>query len=116
MTTQSPHLYSRQSRPTVESATAAGSAGAGKPGRGNASSANASSGNASSGNASSGNASSGNVQTSLPWWAVALPALAFAALLALLSGGTADASTAASSGDLLGHIASSLPDLVQRLL
>ncbi|MFJ5614507.1 hypothetical protein ACIQCJ_34655 [Streptomyces sp. NPDC093221] len=104
MTTQSPHLYSRQSRqsrPTVESATAAGSAGAGKPGRGNA---------------SSGNASSGNVQTSLPWWAVALPALAFAALLALLSGGTADASTAASSGDLLGHIASSLPDLVQRLL
>ncbi|MFF7193898.1 hypothetical protein ACFZAM_09350 [Streptomyces sp. NPDC008079] len=114
MTTQSPHLYSRQSRqarPTVESATAAGSAGAGKPGRGNASS-----GNASSGNASSANASSGNVQTSLPWWAVALPALAFAALLALLSGGTADASTAASSGDLLGHIASSLPDLVQRLL
>ncbi|MFJ1586888.1 hypothetical protein ACIOC1_26645 [Streptomyces sp. NPDC088197] len=109
MTTQSPHLYSRQSRqsrPTVESATAAGSAGAEKPGRGNASSANA----------SSGNASSGNVQTSLPWWAVALPALAFAALLALLSGGTADASTAASSGDLLGHIASSLPDLVQRLL
>ncbi|MFF7157286.1 hypothetical protein [Streptomyces sp. NPDC008139] len=104
MTTQSPHLYSRQSRqarPTAESATAAGSAGAEKSGRGNA---------------SSGNASSGNVQTSLPWWAVALPALAFAALLALLSGGTADASTAASSGDLLGHIASSLPDLVQRLL
>ncbi|MBD0736541.1 hypothetical protein BGM09_25810 [Streptomyces sp. CBMA29] len=64
----------------------------------------------------SGNVPSGNVQTSLPWWAVALPALAFAALLALLSGGTADASTAASSGDLLGHIASSLPHLVQRVL
>ncbi|MEU6852113.1 hypothetical protein ABZ901_19595 [Actinacidiphila alni] len=56
------------------------------------------------------------VQTRLPWWAVALPALAFAALLALLSGGTADASTASSSGDLLGRIAAALPHFVAHIL
>lgn len=87
MTTQSPHLYSRQSRPTATTE---------QP--------------------DSGNAPSGNVQTSLPWWAIALPALAFAALLALLSGGTADASTAASSGDLLGRIATVLPHFFQHVL
>lgn len=82
MTTQSPHLYSRQSRPTATTEQPA----------------------------------PGKVQTKLPWWAIALPALAFAALLALLSGGTADASTASSSGDLLGRIAMALPHLIQHVL
>ncbi|GAA2081262.1 hypothetical protein GCM10009801_40050 [Streptomyces albiaxialis] len=35
----------------------------------------------------SGTAVPGGVQTRLPWWAVALPAVAFVALLALLVGG-----------------------------
>jgi hypothetical protein len=82
VTTQSPHLYARQSRPTATTEQPA----------------------------------AGKVQTRLPWWAVALPALAFAALLALLSGGTADASTAASSGDLLGRLATALPHFIQHVL
>jgi hypothetical protein len=86
VTTQSPHLYSRQSRPAATTD---------KP---------------------AGKRASGDVQTRLPWWAVALPALAFAALLALLSGGTADASTASSSGDLLGRVAMVLPHFLQHVL
>ena len=82
MTTQSPHLYSRQS-PAVDPA--------GRPAR-------------------------GSVQTRLPWWAVALPALGFAALLVLLSGGGADASTAAPAGDLFVRLATALPDLLRHVL
>jgi hypothetical protein len=55
------------------------------------------------------------VQTTLPWWAVALPVLAFAALLALIVGGGSDAS-AGSSGDLLGRIAMSVPHLLQHVM
>lgn len=55
-------------------------------------------------------------QTRLPWWAVALPALAFAALLALISGGSADASTAAPAGDVLSRIVTALPDLLRHVL
>jgi hypothetical protein len=56
------------------------------------------------------------VQTTLPWWAVALPVLAFAALLALIAGGGSDASAAGSSGDLLGRIAMSVPHLLQHVM
>jgi hypothetical protein len=56
------------------------------------------------------------VQTRLPWWALALPALAFAALLALISGGSADASTAAPAGDVLSRLVTGLPDLLRHIL
>ncbi|WNI19906.1 hypothetical protein [Actinacidiphila sp. ITFR-21] len=56
------------------------------------------------------------VQTRLPWWAVALPAVAFAALLALLSAGPADASAAAPTADTLARLAADLGDLLSRLL
>lgn len=55
-------------------------------------------------------------QTRLPWWAIALPVVAFATLLALLGGGPAHASTAASGGDLFARIVSSLAALAHHLL
>jgi hypothetical protein len=56
-------------------------------------------------------------QTHLPWWALALPALAFAALLALVAGpGAADASAAEPVGRLLHAIGEGLPGLLQHLL
>ncbi|WP_329180160.1 hypothetical protein [Streptomyces sp. NBC_01477] len=58
----------------------------------------------------------GEVQTRLPWWAVALPALAFAALLALISAGSADASTAVPTGDVLSRIVTALPDFLRHLM
>jgi hypothetical protein len=46
------------------------------------------------------------VQTRLPWWAVALPALAFAALLALVAApGSAGHTAAEPVFQLLGSIA-----------
>ncbi|MFC4030530.1 hypothetical protein ACFO3J_03480 [Streptomyces polygonati] len=61
------------------------------------------------------------VQTRLPWWAVALPAVAFAALLALLSAGPANASAGASAAavptaSVLARFAADLADLVHQLL
>lgn len=91
MTTQSPHLYARTHRPaaarTARTAPPARTAAAGT-----------------------------GVQTRLPWWAVALPVLAFATLLTLLTAGTADASAAASHGDWFGRLVSTFPDLVHHLL
>nr|WP_202238436.1 hypothetical protein [Streptomyces sp. SN-593] len=55
-------------------------------------------------------------QTRVPWWAVALPVAAFAVLLALLSGGTAHASTAATGGDLFGRLATVLGALLRHLV
>lgn len=50
------------------------------------------------------------VQTRLPWWAVALPALAFAALLTLVVAPGAAGQTAAEPVlQLLGSIARHLP-------
>jgi hypothetical protein len=57
----------------------------------------------------------GPVQTRLPWWGVVLPALAFAALLVLLSAGSADASAAAPAGDWFVRLVAALPDLVRHL-
>jgi len=59
-----------------------------------------------------------DAQTRLPWWAVALPAVAFAALLALLAGGpaSADSSGAASGADAFGRIAAVLGSLLHHLL
>lgn len=62
-----------------------------------------------------GRPAGGGVQTTLPWWAVALPALAFAALLALIGGGGADASAAAPAGDLLARIVAAVPSLLHHL-
>ena len=87
MTTQSPHLYERQNRPAD-----IGAAGPADPGK------------------------AAGAQTQLPWWAIALPVLAFATLLALLSGGPAHASTAASGGDLFGRMLSALVQLVHRVM
>lgn len=57
------------------------------------------------------------VQTRLPWWAVALPALAFAALLMLIAGpGRTDAGATASAGDVIARVADALPGIVQHLL
>ncbi len=59
----------------------------------------------------------GGVQTRLPWWAVALPALAFAALLMLIAGpGRSDTSAAEPAGHLIARIADALPDIAQHLL
>ncbi|MCZ4125115.1 hypothetical protein [Streptomyces sp. H39-S7] len=59
----------------------------------------------------------GGVQTSLPWWAVALPALAFAALLMLIAGpGRTDAGATESAGDVIARVADALPGIAQRLL
>jgi hypothetical protein len=86
VTTQSPHLYERQARP------AAYDSGAGRT------------------------PTAARAQTRLPWWAVALPVLAFAALLALLSGGPAQASAADSGGDLFGRTVAALGVLAHHLL
>nr|WP_075018015.1 hypothetical protein [Actinacidiphila rubida] len=58
------------------------------------------------------------VQTRLPWWGVALPVVAFAALLALLAGGpaSADASAAAPGADTLRSIAATLGSVLHHLL
>ncbi|MBY8880378.1 hypothetical protein K7862_22465 [Streptomyces sp. PLK6-54] len=58
------------------------------------------------------------VQTRLPWWAVALPAIAFATLLALIAGGpaSADASGAAPGADTFGRIAAAIGGLLHHLL
>jgi hypothetical protein len=56
-------------------------------------------------------------QTRLPWWAVALPALAFAALLALVAApGGADPSAAEPVAHFLGRIGDVLPGLVRQVL
>lgn len=81
MTTQSPHLYTRQT-PAV----------------------------------APGPEKTGPVQTRLPWWAVVLPAVGFAALLALLSAGSTHASAAAPGTDALGRLAASLAGLLHHLL
>jgi predicted membrane protein len=51
----------------------------------------------------------------VPWWAVALPAVAFAVLLALLSGGTAHASSGAADGDLLARFTTAFTALLHHL-
>lgn len=62
-------------------------------------------------------AAGSGTQTRLPWWALALPALAFAALLALVAGpGAAEASAAEPAGRLLQTVGEGLPRLVQHLL
>lgn len=59
----------------------------------------------------------GGIQTRLPWWAVALPALAFAALLMLIAGpGQTDTGAAEPAGHVIARIADALPGLAQRLL
>lgn len=58
----------------------------------------------------------GTVQTRLPWWAVALPVLAFAALLALVTGGGADAATAAPAGDVLSRAVTALSGVLGHVL
>ncbi|WP_329188609.1 hypothetical protein [Actinacidiphila glaucinigra] len=59
----------------------------------------------------------GGTQTRLPWWALALPALAFAALLALVVGpGATEASAAEPVGQLLHAVGEGLPGLLQHLL
>ncbi|TVL90705.1 hypothetical protein LRS74_26660 [Streptomyces sp. LX-29] len=53
---------------------------------------------------------SGGVSTRLPWWAVALPAVAFVALLLLIAG-PADAQAASESG-VLSHVVGMVRDVV----
>lgn len=57
----------------------------------------------------------GAVQTRLPWWAVALPAVAFAALLLLITGARAD-TAAAPAGDVFTHAATAVSGFVGRLM
>jgi hypothetical protein len=83
VTTQSPHLYARQTPAAPRTAA--------------------------------GRRTPGAVQTRLPWGAVALPALAFAALLLLLTGARADTATAAPAGDVFGHAASAVSGLLGHL-
>ncbi|MFD3453476.1 hypothetical protein ACFWVC_15000 [Streptomyces sp. NPDC058691] len=62
-------------------------------------------------------AAGGAAQTRLPWWAVVLPALAFAALLAFVAGpGAADASAAEPAARLFTRLAEVLPALPRHLL
>jgi hypothetical protein len=56
------------------------------------------------------------VQTRLPWWAVALPAVAFAALLALISAGSAGAAAPSGGADTFGRIASVIGALLHHLV
>ncbi|MBM9505703.1 hypothetical protein [Actinacidiphila acididurans] len=100
MTTQVPHLYARRAR----SAASPALRGAGPERTGGGA------------GASAGPGGGPGAQTRLPWWALALPALAFAVLLALFTGGGADASTAASSGDWLSHAAMLLSGMLHHVL
>lgn len=84
MTTQSPHLYSRQD-PGQRAAGASRQQATG-------------------------------AETRLPWWALALPALAFAALLGMLSAGSAGASAPAGGTDTLGRLAPVLGALLHHLM
>ncbi|MDX6355664.1 MAG: hypothetical protein QOF98_2567 [Streptomyces sp.] len=68
------------------------------------------------GAAAPGPAKAGPVQTRLPWWALVLPAVAFAALLAMLTAGSAHASAAAPAGDAFSRVITSLRDVVHHLL
>ncbi|MDX3238108.1 hypothetical protein PV392_20960 [Streptomyces sp. ME03-5709C] len=62
-------------------------------------------------------AAGGGTPTRLPWWALALPVLAFAALLALVAGpGAAEASAVEPVGRLLHAVGEGLPGLLQHLL
>ena len=58
------------------------------------------------------------VQTRLPWWAVALPVIAFTTLFALIVAGpaSADASAAAPGADTFGRIAAAIGSLLHHLL
>ncbi|MFI0942564.1 hypothetical protein [Streptomyces sp. NPDC021020] len=82
MTTQSPHLYARQTPAAPRTA---------------------------------GRRAPGAVQTRLPWWAVALPAVAFAVLLLLITGARADTAAAAPAGDVFSHAASAVSGLLGHL-
>lgn len=56
-------------------------------------------------------------QTRLPWWAVVLPALAFAALLTLVAvPGQTDPSAAEPLAHLLGRITEAIPGVVEQVL
>lgn len=57
-------------------------------------------------------------QTRLPWWAVALPTLAFAALLTLLTSGSAaaDGTAGGSGADVVGRLAALLGALARHVL
>jgi hypothetical protein len=109
VTTQSQHLYARQPRP----------AAARRPGRTahTARTARTAPGGEYTGPRACRDGAAGTgVQTSLPWWALVLPAMAFAALLALLTGGAADASSAAPYGAWLARLVMALSDLLHHLL
>ncbi|MEC3993336.1 hypothetical protein VSR01_07170 [Actinacidiphila sp. DG2A-62] len=84
MTTQSPHLYTRQP----------GKHGPERPER----------------------TKGDGAQTRLPWWAVALPAIAFATLLTLLSAGSAGASAPSGNADTFARIASALGSFLHHFL
>ncbi len=108
MTTQSPHLYERRSHPAARTG---GDASGGGTEHGSPS--------APRGWGSPRRGHGERPQTRLPWWAVALPVIAFATLLALLGGGSADASTAASGSGIFSSFAgllTALGDLLRHLL
>ncbi|MFE0176960.1 hypothetical protein ACFWZ2_32115 [Streptomyces sp. NPDC059002] len=58
-------------------------------------------------------ADAGSVEIQLPWWAIALPAVAFAALLLLILN-PADAH-AASSEPFVAHLLERIQETVQRM-
>jgi hypothetical protein len=107
VTTQSPHLYARH-RYARRGGPIPGTA------RGAASVSGAAAPSVSG--AASGAGTAAGVQTRLPWWAIVLPAVAFAALLALLSAGPADASAAAPGADLLARLVADFRELIGHLL
>lgn len=60
---------------------------------------------------------SGGVQTRLPWWAVALPAFAFAALLLLMAAPTrTQPHPAEPTIQLIARIAAVLPSFAEHIL
>jgi hypothetical protein len=87
VTTQSPHLYARRQHATARTEPRTA------PAR-----------------------RAAGVQTRLPWWAVALPAAAFAALLGLITAGSAGAAAPQAGGDTFGRIASVIGALLHHLL